>query len=189
MFLKILALLALLPMIASAHLEAGNSTGFLTGINHPIHGTDHILAMVAVGLWAMQMGRRAIWLIPSIFVVVMVLGEILGLSTFHLSGVESGILASVLILGILVAGACKVPLLASGAIVGFFALFHGYAHGTEMPLNSSGLAYSLGFVLSTVLLHATGLSIGWILQKAQIGKFSQLAGGAIALGGLYLVFA
>ena len=189
MFLRILALLALLPMIASAHPEAGNSTGFLTGFSHPIHGTDHILAMVAVGLWAAQMGRRATWLIPSVFVVVMVLGEILGLSKLHLPYVESGILASVVVLGILVAVACKLPLLAGGAIVGFFALFHGYAHGTEMPLNSSGLAYSLGFVLSTALLHATGLSIGWVAQKARLGKIPQLAGGAIALGGLYLAFA
>ena len=130
---KLLVMFFFLPDIAFAHTGVGETTGFMHGFSHPIGGVDHILAMVAVGLWATQIGGRALWVVPCTFVGVMVLGGVLGFTGIHMPFVEEGILVSILILGVLIAGAFKIPLMYSSLIVGLFAIFHGYAHGTEMP--------------------------------------------------------
>ena len=171
-----------LPIIATAHTGVGDATGFAHGFSHPISGLDHILAMVAVGLWASQLGGRATWMIPGAFVTVMLFGGILGLSGIPLPYVEEGILVSVVVLGILIASAFTFPVAISGIIVAFFSLFHGYAHGIEMPSAVGAISYSFGFALATALLHAAGISI----QTLSVQKISRFAGAAIAIGGIYL---
>src|SRR5579883_978366 len=141
---SLLALLALVPVLASAHPGHGTH-GFASGFSHPLLGLDHILAMVAVGLWAAQLGGRSLWAVPATFVGVMSVGGMLGLLGVPLPMVEAGILASVLILGLFIATAVRLPLAASMLLVGAFALFHGHAHGTEIPATASGLTYGLGF--------------------------------------------
>ncbi|NOQ52248.1 MAG: hypothetical protein GQ578_08560 [Desulfuromonadaceae bacterium] len=187
--LVILSAICLMPLSALAHTGVGGTTGFGSGFGHPIGGADHLLAMLAVGLWAAQMAGRAIWAIPSAFVIVMILGGILGISGIPAPYVEEGILLSVLVLGILIATAFKFPLAISALIVGIFAVFHGHAHGTEMPLAIGGLSYSIGFSIATVLLHAFGIAIGVALQKLNIEKVVRFAGGAIAISGIYLALA
>src|SRR4051794_14268348 len=186
---KLVALLgsvALLPALAQAHPLHGTANSFSSGLNHPLHGLDHILAMVAVGLWAAQMGGRALWLVPATFVGLMTLGGMLGMLAVPLPGVEAGILVSVLALGLLIAAAARLPLAASMALVGLFAIFHGHAHGTELPAAASGLTYGLGFVLATIALHACGMGVGLLAQKRFTLPAIRFAGGAIALGGLCL---
>jgi urease accessory protein len=121
------------PALAQAHPQIGNSAGFARGLAHPMSGSDHICAMIAVGLWAAQRGDRALWLVPLVFVLAMTIGGILGMAAISLPFVEPGIAASVLVLGILIAAAVRLPLIASVLLVGLFALFHGHAHGSEMP--------------------------------------------------------
>src|SRR5262249_25638018 len=132
--LALAALVALTPVLAQAHILPGEAHGFTSGLNHPLHGLDHILAMVAVGLWAAQLGGRALWVLPASFVGFMTLGGALGMSGMHLPLVEAGIIASVVALGIFVAASARLPLLASVAVTGLFAMFHGHAHGTEIPM-------------------------------------------------------
>jgi urease accessory protein len=179
-------LLLLLPTTAFAHVGAGTTSRFAHGFNHPIAGLDHLLAMVAVGLWAAQIGGRAVWAVPATFVLVMGMGGILGMSHVGLPLVEQGILGSVLILGVLIAAAVRLPLMASVAIVALFALCHGHAHGTEMPDSISGLSYGLGFILATSLLHFSGLGLGMMIQKFSRPVVTRWAGGVLALAGLYL---
>lgn len=181
--------MSLLPVSVLAHTGVGETTGFGSGFNHPIGGADHLLAMVAVGLWAVQMGGRAIRVVPGAFVTLMICGGIFAISGIHVPYVEEGILVSVLALGVLIAAAFRFPLAASAAIVGIFAVFHGHAHGTEMPLAIGAVSYSLGFALATALLHAVGMAGGIILQKMNIEKAIRFAGGAIALSGIYLAMA
>lgn len=181
----LLALLA--PGLAFAHIGAGEASGWAHGLFHPLLGADHLCAMIAVGLWAAQMGGRALWLTPLTFVGVMVLGGVLGMNAVPLPFIEGGILMSLLVLGGLIAAAIRLPLIASIALVGFFALFHGYAHGAEMPRSASGLSYALGFMLSTASLHGIGIAMARVLaQKGRI-DWLRLSGGIIALGGLCLV--
>lgn len=185
--LLIAGVIALCPLSAYAHPGHGTATVFASGFSHPFGGLDHWLAMVAVGLWAAQMGGRALWIVPGAFVSLMLAGGALGISGIHLPYVEAGILASVMVLGVLVAAAFKFPLAASAAIVGLFAMFHGHAHGTEMPLAMGAVSYSLGFALATALLHALGIAGGVILQQQlNNDKVVRFAGGAIAMGGVYL---
>jgi urease accessory protein len=183
---KSLFLIFLLPGMALAHTGVGETTGFAYGFGHPIGGADHLLAMVAVGLWAAQMGKRALWLVPSTFVGIMILGGILGFVGISLPLVETGIVTSVLILGVLIAGAVKLPLLYSALIVGFFAIFHGYAHGAEMPIAIGAASYTFGFALATALLHLAGMGIGMLLWKTNVQVIGRFAGGAIAVSGVYL---
>ena len=145
-----------------------------------------MLAMVAVGLWAAQMGGRAVWAIPAAFVTLMVGGGMLGISGIPLPFVEQGILASVLILGVLIAGACRLPVVAGALVVGCFAVFHGHAHGAEMPSAMGAISYSLGFALATALLHAGGIAGGMALKVLCNEKVTRFAGVAITLGGVYL---
>lgn len=186
LFLTALCAIFLLPISALAHTGAGQSTGFSAGFIHPAGGADHLLAMLAVGLWAAQMGGRAAWAVPGAFVSMMVAGGVLGISGVHVPYIEAGILVSVLVLGVLIAGAFRLPLAISGILVGIFAVFHGHAHGAEMPIAVGAIAYSAGFALATALLHAAGILAGTGLRKLDIEKITRFAGGAIALGGIYL---
>jgi urease accessory protein len=179
----------LLPSLAQAHTGVGATSGFANGLAHPLTGLDHLCAMIAVGLWAVQRGGRAIWLVPLAFVSVMTLGAILGMAGIALPFVEKGILASVLVLGVLIAAAVRLPLVMSVILVGLFALFHGHAHGAEMPVTASGFTYGIGFVAMTAMLHLAGIGWGLALQKIASEKILRYTGGAIAGCGLYLCFA
>lgn len=186
--LKVLAPVAAAALVASpalAHVGPGAHDSFAAGFGHPFLGLDHMLAMVAVGLWAAMLGGRALILVPAAFVGVMVLGFIAGAAGVPLPFVEPAILASVVVLGLLVALALPMSALAGGALVGFFALFHGHAHGTEVG-TAGFLAYGAGFVAATVLLHVIG-----IVSGIALGRFGpvllRVAGGATALGGLMLM--
>jgi urease accessory protein len=150
----------LIPSVASAHTGVGDSTGFLHGLEHPIGGLDHVLAMVSVGLWAAQIGGTALWVVPSVFVLTMAGSSVLGHFGLPLPGVEQGIVASDFILGLLILVAPRLPLAVSIGIVSILAIFHGYAHGAEMPANASGLNYGMGFILATAALHLTGIGMG-----------------------------
>ena len=179
----------LFPAFALAHTGFGDTTGFLSGFGHPIGGADHVLAMVAVGLWAAQFEGRRLWAIPCTFVGVMILGGLLGFAGVAVPFIEEGIMLSVLILGVLIAGAFRFPLLVSALVVGFFAVFHGHAHGAEMPVAIGAASYTIGFALATALLHSAGVGLGVLIRKANLHKVMRLAGGALVLGGIYLVIA
>jgi urease accessory protein len=181
-------LLAAASSAALAHTESGQATGFLTGLLHPVSGLDHVLAMVAVGLWGAQLGAPAIWLLPVTFPMVMALGGVLGLLGMPLPGVELGIAASAILLGAAVMTERRPPLLAAVVLVGFFAVFHGHAHGTELPPGQSGLLYSLGFVVATGCLHAIGIAIGSV-HRWPAGRVAlRIAGGGVGLAGLFFLW-
>ncbi len=182
----LLAAALLAPTLAQAHTGVASTGGFAHGFSHPLGGLDHLCAMIAVGLWAAQMGGRAIWAVPLTFVSVMALGGFLGMTQMHLPLVETGLVLSVLMLGVFIAAAARLPLAASVVIVGLFALCHGVAHGSEMPVAASGLTFALGFVLATSLLHTVGIGLGVGIQKASQPLVVRLTGGAIALCGLCL---
>lgn len=174
----------LLPGPASAHTKGGEAAGLVAGLAHPVSGLDHVLAMVAVGLWGAQLGPPAIWLLPVAFPMVMALGGALGLVGVHLPGVEVGIALSALGLGAAVLFEAKPKLAAAAALVGFFAIFHGHAHGTELPSGANGLLYSIGFVVATGLLHAAGIGIGMI-HRWPAGRMAlRWTGALVALAGL-----
>jgi urease accessory protein len=142
--------------------------------------------MVAVGLWAAQRGGRALWLVPATFVSIMIVGGMLGMGRIHVPYVEQGIAASVLVLGIFIAAAVRLPLAASMVIVGLFALFHGYAHGAEMPESASGFAYGIGFIVATASLHLSGIALGIATQRFASAQVVRYLGGGIAACGVYL---
>jgi len=175
-FVVFLLCLALIPGIAHAHPGGGS----LHGMFHPFTGLDHLCAMIAVGMWAVQAGGRAAWILPVTFVVVMAVGGLAGIAGMALPFVEGGILASLLFFGVFIAAAARLPLSVSMALVGFFALFHGYAHGVEMPNNASGLKYALGFMFSTAVLHLTGIGLAFSLDKTGHTQYLKMAGVAIA---------
>jgi urease accessory protein len=178
------ATLAAATAPAFAHMNAAEHGSLLAGVSHPLFGADHILAMVAVGLWAALIGGRALWLVPSAFVGTMLVGFALALSGVSLPFVEPAILASVVALGRLVALAVRLPTALSAVVVGLFALFHGYAHGGELGGAGAG-SFALGFALSTAILHGLGLVLGRSLGGS--GLLPRLLGGATALGGLALM--
>jgi urease accessory protein len=186
----IIAALSLVPTAALAHTGVGDGHGFVHGFAHPLGGLDHILAMVTVGLFAWQLGGRALWLVPASFVLAMTAGGVLGMADVPMPFVEFGIAASVLVLGLIVAVGVKAPVAAAMGLVGAFAIFHGHAHGTEMPLDASGAAYAAGFVLATALLHAGGVALGMLIGRfgdayGRIGY--QLSGGLVALAGVAIL--
>ncbi|NJD88047.1 MAG: HupE/UreJ family protein [Betaproteobacteria bacterium] len=168
----------LLALPAWAHEQSGQAAGFVTGMLHPVSGLDHVLAMVAVGLWGAQLGAPAIWLLPVTFPLVMAFGGFLGLLGVPLPGVEVGIAVSAILLGAMVATQSRPPLWLAAALVGFFAVFHGHAHGTELPAGESGLLYSIGFVIVTGLLHATGIAIG-LVHRWRKGRIALRGAGAV----------
>lgn len=183
---SLLVLILFLPSIALAHTGVGEARGLMHGFGHPLAGADHVLAMFAVGLWAAQVGGRVLWAVPCTFVVVMIFGGILGFTGVAIPFVEGGILLCVLITGVLLAGAVRLPLVYSTLIVGIFAIFHGHAHGAEMPASIGAASYTVGFALATALLHFAGMGLGLLLQEGKARAVARIAGGAIALGGLYL---
>ncbi len=182
-------LTVLFPSLAHAHVGVGHANGLLHGFTHPVGGLDHICAMVAVGIWSVQRGGRAVWLMPLSFVGIMAIGGFLGMSGASVPFAEEGIVVSVLALGILIASAVRLPLVFSVFIVGLFAIFHGYAHGAEMPQTVSGFTYGAGFMLSTALLHAIGILIAQFVSRIGQMRLVRFAGGVIALCGVYLSFA
>jgi len=187
--LVLVALLLVPALPAFAHAEQGQVVGFLTGLHHPISGLDHVLAMVAVGLWGAQLGPPAIWVLPVTFPLVMAFGGFLGLVGLPLPGVEVGIALSALLLGAAVAFEWRPPLAIAGVVVGVFAVFHGHAHGTELPPGQSGLTYSLGFVMATGCLHLCGIAIG-LMHRWQLGRAALRALGAfVAAAGVYFLAA
>lgn len=177
-------LLAAFPPPVLAHVQNGSAAGLAAGLWHPISGLDHVIAMVAVGIWGAQLGAPAIWLLPVTFPMVMAIGGSLGLMGVPLPGVEIGIALSAVLLGAMVLAEARPPLAAAAALVGLFAIFHGHAHGTELPPGQSGMLYSLGFVVSTGCLHAAGIAIG-LVHRWPAGRAAlRVAGGAIAAAGL-----
>jgi urease accessory protein len=186
---KMLMMTALVSGVAMAHTGVERTTGFGEGLLHPVGGADHLLAMVAVGLWAAQMGGRAMWSFPLAFVGVMILGGIAGFAGVPVPFVEEGILVSVLILGVLIAGALRFPVVASALMVGGLAIFHGHSHGAELPASVGAGSYTIGFALATALLHLAGLGLGLLLQRMNLRPAVRFAGGAVALCGLYLAIA
>ncbi|HZZ29801.1 MAG TPA: HupE/UreJ family protein [Pirellulales bacterium] len=175
------------PALVYAHTGLGDASGgLISGLAHPLGGLDHLCAMIGVGLWAAQRGGRAIWLVPLAFVLVMAVGGLLGMMAISIPFVEPGIVASVLILGVLIAASVHLPLLVSVLIVGTFALFHGHAHGAEMPHTASGLMYGLGFMAATALLHFVGVGMGLFARQSNSGWLLRSAGAALVLCGIYL---
>jgi len=186
------ALSALLaaPSLALAHTGVGQTSGFIHGFGHPISGLDHILAMVMVGVFAFQLGGRATWMVPATFVSVMAIGGALGVMGVAVPFVETGIALSVIVLGAVVALNVKAPVAAAMGVVGLFAVFHGHAHGAEMPEDAGGFAYAAGFMIATAVLHACGLGIGYLI--ARTGERSghivtQSVGGIAAIAGVGLL--
>ncbi|MBB2708711.1 MULTISPECIES: HupE/UreJ family protein [Rhizobium] len=179
----LLALAAVaLPAVASAHPAVGEAAGFSHGFAHPLSGLDHVLAMVMVGVLAFQLGGRALWLLPATFIMVMAIGGALGVAGVNVPFVEIGIAFSVIVLGTVVALNVRAPLAAALGVVGFFAIFHGHAHGAEMPEDAAGAAYAAGFMIATALLHVAGLSLGYVISRAgeRQGVFVTRAAGGIA---------
>jgi urease accessory protein len=188
---SLLILSALLPGAAFAHSgAAGHGHGFAYGFLHPLGGFDHLLAMIAVGLLAAHLGGRALWLVPLSFVALMAVGGAIGFAEIRVPYVELLIAASVIVLGILVATRANLPLVAAMLIAGFFAIFHGHAHGAELPDGESPYLYAAGFLLATALLHLAGIALGAGLAKLStsgIGpRIVQASGGAMALVGVML---
>lgn len=184
-----LGLLAASAAPAFAHLDPTEHGSFMAGFSHPFFGTDHILAMVAVGLWAALLGGRALWLVPAAFVGTMIAGFAAAMSGAPLPFVEPVILASVVVIGLLAAVSLSLPVGAAMALVGFFAFFHGHAHGGEIGDAGAG-AYAAGFAVATAVLHfagvAAGLGLGRVLGGAAGRTATRLAGAATALAGLWL---
>lgn len=179
------------PSFAFAHPGAGfaheHGFGALSGLLHPFSGVDHLLAMVAVGMVATLLGGRALWLVPASFLGMMALGSALGMAGFDLPFVETGIGLSVAIFGLIVAGGLKMPVAASIGLVGFFALFHGHAHGTEMPAAASVFAYGAAFLLATALLHGIGIGLAVLgnrLNATSAQTLQRAAGCAMSLAGI-----
>ncbi|MBR9766315.1 MAG: HupE/UreJ family protein [Rhodobacteraceae bacterium] len=183
----VLAALMLQAGTAQAHEGAGIAGGFASGFSHPILGWDHVVAMVAVGLWGAVLGRPALWILPLVFPLVMALGAAAGILGLPLPAVETGIALSGVVLGLMVALALPAPLWLAGVVTGVFAIFHGHAHGTELPQAATPLAYGLGFVLATGMLHLGGIGLG-LLWNSRHGQMAVRAAGLAiaAAGGAFL---
>jgi urease accessory protein len=181
----------LAPSAALAHTGIGGTSGFMHGFMHPLSGFDHQLAMILVGIFAYQLGGRALWLVPLTFVTVMALGGLLGVNGMPLAFVEVGIALSVIVLGAVVAFGVKAPVAVAMGVVGLFAVFHGHAHGSEMPLDALGVAYGLGFMLATALLHAVGIGVGLLIgmsSKTLGDNVYRAVGGLASIAGVALLF-
>jgi urease accessory protein len=181
-----LCAIALVSMTSAAfaHSENGVAIDFAGGFKHPITGLDHLVAMVAVGLWGAFLGTPAIWVLPVVFPLVMAIGGALGVLGMPLPGVETGIALSAIALGAMVALAAKPPLWIAAVLVGAFAIFHGHAHGTELPVGADAIAYSMGFVVATGMLHLGGIAFG-ALSRWPAGRIAvRTVGAVIALIGV-----
>lgn len=183
-----LAALSMQATIAWAHVGQGDvSGGFLAGIEHPIFGLDHVVAMIAVGIWGAQLGQPAIWVLPVTFPLVMSIGGVLGGLAVPIPGIEIGIALSALVLGCMIAFAARPPLWVAAVLVGIFAIFHGYAHGAELPDTANAIAFAAGFVVATGTLHAFGILIGVANNWRAGGQILRGIGGGIAACGLYFL--
>jgi urease accessory protein len=169
---------------ACAHSGGSISTGLIGGLAHPLFGADHLIAMVAVGLWGAFLGMPAIWLLPVVFPIVMAVGGVMGILGVEIPWVDSGIAVSAIVLGLMLALAVRAPLAVAAVLVGAFAIFHGHAHGAELPAAADAAAYSIGFVVATGLLHLTGIAFG-SLTRWPAGRIAvRAAGGVIAIAGV-----
>ena len=184
----VLAVVLLCTEAAFAHVQKGEAAGFLSGLKHPVSGLDHVLAMVAVGLWGAQLGAPAVWVLPVAFPMVMACGGMLGLMGVPLPGIEYGIAASAILLGIAVMFELRPPLAIAAFVVAVFAIFHGHAHGTELPPGQSGLLYSMGFVIATGCLHGIGISIGTLHRWTWGQRLLRLAGAVVLAGGVFFMW-
>jgi urease accessory protein len=182
--LMLFLILTLYAGFAAAHTDGGISGGFASGFTHPINGWDHVVAMVAVGLWGAFLGTPAIWLLPIVFPLVMAVGGALGVLGVPVPAIETGIAASAIVLGGMIAFAVRLPLWIAAVIVGAFAIFHGHAHGTELPYAADPLTYSIGFVVATGLLHLLGIAFGSAVRWPAGRIAVQAGGGVIAILGL-----
>ncbi len=191
LFLGASAILIWTALPALAHLDPVEHGSFSAGFTHPLFGLDHVLAMIAVGLWAALLGGRAVWLVPAAFVATMTLGFAVAMAGLPLPFVEPVILASVVILGLLVAIALPVSPVIGMVIAGLFALFHGHAHGSELGA-ATAIPYGAGFVIATACLHAAGVALGLSVRRLLTSRRGDIAirgaGAAVALGGLALAF-
>ena len=181
------ALLMALVFSVSAHAHADAATlagGFATGFLHPILGWDHVVAMVAVGLWGAFLGERAVWTLPVVFPVVMAAGGVLGLLGVPLPFVEVGIALSAIVIGAMIATATRPPLWVAAIVVGAFAIFHGYAHGAELPEAANPLLYTAGLMVATGLLHVGGIVLGLAVRWPTGAQIVRGIGALISLAGL-----
>jgi urease accessory protein len=188
-WMAVLAALAIVggPGVAQAHVGVGPVHDLVHGLQHPVSGLDHLCAMLAVGIWAAQLGGRASWAVPLSFISVMMLGGAIAIYGLQLPLVEPGVVMSLVVLGLLIATATRLPLVMSAAVIGSFALVHGYAHGAEVPAESSVITYAIGFILMTAALHAVGIAFGLLTKRLSTPQLQKLAGATIAACGLYLI--
>ena len=176
------------PALALAHVGEGDiSGGLLAGIAHPVFGLDHVVAMVAVGIWGAQLGKPAIWVLPVTFPIVMAFGGVLGGLGVPIPGIEIGIAVSAIVLGGMIAFATRPPLWVAAIVVGIFAIFHGHAHGAELPETANAISYAVGFVAATGSLHALGILIGVANRWSAGAKALRAGGGVIAACGFYFL--
>ena len=186
--MTLFAVILLAPVSAWAHVESGQAGGFLSGLSHPVSGLDHVLAMVAVGLWGAQLGAPAMWMLPVAFPMMMAFGGMLGLMGIPVPGIEIGIAVSGIVLGALILGETKMPLIGALLVVAFFAIFHGHAHGTELEAGQNAMLYSLGFVLCTGTLHGIGIAMG-LVHRWQFGRLALRGAGSLVMaGGLFFLW-
>ncbi|MCK5727335.1 MAG: HupE/UreJ family protein [Thiotrichaceae bacterium] len=185
---SLLIILFIVPFSAFSHSDVATlQGGFLSGFLHPIQGVDHVIAMVAVGLWGVFLGRPAIWMLPLVFPLVMAFGGVLGIVGVGIPHIEIGIALSGVVLGLAVVFAWKPPLWLAAVIVACFAIFHGHAHGTELPKATSALVFSVGFVVGTGLLHLCGIAFGELNRFSWGHWIVRAAGLLIALLGLWFL--
>ena len=182
------ALFFVVPTVAHAHSETGAIGGFISGFLHPLLGPDHIAAMIAVGIWGAFLGAPAMWLLPVIFPLVMAFGGALGILGIPLPGVESAIALSGVVLGLMIVLAARPPLWVASLLVAFFAIFHGHAHGTELPEAASAVMYAVGFVVATGLLHLGGITLGLLIRWPAGRVAVRAVGGVIAATGCAFLF-
>ena len=181
-------LLMLVPTLGLAHQESGQAAGFVAGLVHPISGLDHVVAMIAVGLWGAVLGPPAIWVLPVAFPMMMAFGGFMGLLGIPVPSIEIGIAVSAIVLGAMVLIQARPPLWVAAILVAIFAIFHGYAHGRELPAGANALLYSLGFVVATGLLHLVGILLGEAHRWALGRQIVRAAGGGIAVAGLFFLW-
>ena len=185
--LCVTVMLMSLASAAYAHSGEEGANGFLAGVLHPVTGFDHLLAMVAVGIWGATLGRPLIWVLPVAFPMLMVVGGILGIAGVAVPFIETGIATSVIVLGLAIAAAWRAPAGVAVAIVAVFGVFHGYAHGAELPSAASPAAYVAGFVLCTGALHLAGIGIGALKSLPKGPQGLRICGGLIALAGAWIL--
>jgi len=188
LFQRLCVLFLIVPSVAQAHTEGGVVGGFITGFVHPLTGLDHIAAMVAVGIWGAFLGAPAMWLLPVIFPLVMAFGGALGILGIPLPGVEVAIALSGVVLGLMIVFTVRPPLWVAALLVGFFAIFHGYAHGVELPQAANAVTYAVGFVVATGLLHMAGIAVGLMIRWPWGRIAVRACGGVIAAAGFAFLF-